>query len=234
VITQRLPANYPKLAAIDPNYEATVALRPDLVILLKSHQDAQLAFKKLGIRTLSIPNQHASDVQRAIALIGAEIGAQARANTLVEQLKHRTQAVQAAIKDQTRPRVLISIGRETATDNLAGIYIAGKDGFYDEIIELAGGVNAYQDTKVLYPQVAAEGLLQLNPEVIVDLISPVRLGTKDVTKIKQQWQRLRSLEALRQQRIHVIVGDHALRPGPRYIEFLEQLARLLHPEAFVQ
>lgn len=220
----------PKIGGyVDPNYEAVVALRPDLVIHLNSHQDAQTAFRKLRIPTLAIPHHGVADTHRAIAWIGAAGGARDRADALLDSLQRRTQAVQQAIADKPRPSVLISIGRDTATEYLAGIHVAGRDGFYAEILALAGGVNAYRAKNIAYPQVTAEGVLRMNPEVIVDLISPVRSKTKTVARIQRQWERLHTLAAVRANRIHIIVGDHALRPGPRYIVFLEELARLLHP-----
>ena len=83
-----------------------------------------------------------------------------------------------------------------------------------------------------YPQLSAEGVIELDPGVIVDLVSHIERDKKSMEKIVHQWDRLHVVRAVRDGQVHVIVGDYALRPGPRYIEFLEELTHLLHPEAF--
>jgi iron complex transport system substrate-binding protein len=136
------------------------------------------------------------------------------------------------VKDRAKPRVLICIGRDTESGQLAGLQVAGRNGFYDEIIQAAGGVNAYSDESVAYPQLSAESVVKLNPNVIVDLVNRIRPGGRTAVEITRQWDPISIVAAVRRHRVHVIVGNHALRPGPRYIEFLGELARLLHPQAF--
>ena len=219
---------------VDPNYEAIVALRPDLTILLTSHRDVKVELEKLRIPTLTTPHDTIEDIDQAIRLIGDACGVKDRAEAFRSDLQRRREAVRRSVKGRERPKVLVCIGRDTASGQLSGLYVAGRFGLYDEMISLAGGVNAYGDDKVAYPQVSAEGLLQMNPEVIVDLVSRVEPGGKSPDELRRQWRRVRSVAAVRTGQVHVIVGDHALRPGPRYIEFLEQMARLLHPAAFAQ
>lgn len=217
---------------VDPNYEAIVSLRPDLVILLTSHRDAKVELEKMGFRTLTTPQYTVNDVHEAIRLIGECCGVPEKAGPMLDSLATRTRAVRHAIEGKAAPRVLVCIGRDTASGKLAGMYIAGRNGLYDDIIEMAGGANAYRDEKVGYPQLSADGVLQLDPDVIIDLVTHITPGGETTEQIARQWDPLRPVKAVRNRRVHVIVGTHALRPGPRYIEFLEQVARLLHPEAF--
>lgn len=218
---------------VDPSYEAIVALKPDLVILLTSHQDAERELAKLKIPALTIPHETVSDIHKAIREIGDACGAADKASALLVSLEERTGAVRKTVKHRPKPRVLLCIGRDAESGQLAGMYFAGRNGFYGEIIEMAGGVNAYQDTGVTYPQLSAEGVIQLNPDVIVDLASDMNACGK-APQIAAQWDSLRTVNAVRGKRVHVIAGNHALRPGPRYAQFLEELARLLHPECFAK
>jgi iron complex transport system substrate-binding protein len=219
---------------VDPNYEQIVALKPDLVILLSSHVDAQRGLEKLGIETLVVPHATVNDIHKAILRLGAACGAKEKARDLVQGMERRIEAVGHKVKGMPRPRTLICIGRDTQTGQLAGMYIAGRHEYFDEVLELAGGVNAYRDERVAYPQVSAEGIISLNPDVIVDLVGELNPEGKTATEIATQWDRLRPVQAVRHDKVHVIVGDHALRPGPRYVRFVEELARLLHPEAFAE
>ena len=214
----------------DPSYESIVALRPDLVILLTSHDEAKRELEKLKIPTIVTPHTTAADIHEAIRLIGTTCGAEARAHELLANLIQRRQAIAQAVETSRRPRVLLCIGRDTDAGQLAAIYVAGRHGFFDQIISMAGGINAYQNEQVPYPQLSAEGVVRLNPDIIVDLVSEIRPNGKTQQEIEQQWNPLRTVPAVRDGRVHVIVGPYALRPGPRYVELLEQLAGLLHVE----
>lgn len=216
----------------DVNYEALLGLRPDLVVLLAAHHEAKAELEKMRLRTLTVPHSTIADIHTAIRLIGEACGRADQARALEERLLARSAAVQGAVGGRLRLRVLICIGRDTSADDLVGIYVAGRRGFYDEIIEQAGGVNVCPDNGIAYPQLAAEGIVQLNPEVIIDLVSSFDASPRSPEAMRRQWEQLRVVSAVRQNRVHVIAGSHALRPGPRYIEFLEQLALLLHPDAF--
>ncbi len=216
----------------DPSYEKIVSLEPDLTILLTSHRAAKAELEKLGLQTLTTPHETVADVHEAIGLIGEACGAERAADSLSTQLSRRSETVQRAVAGRDRPRVLVCIGRDTESGQLAGLYLAGNDDFYDEIIELAGGVNAYENASVAYPQVSAEGVIQLDPDVIIDLVSDMIPGNKKPEEIERQWYQLPTVSAVRNRRVFVIVGNRALRPGPRYVEFLEHMAELLHPDAF--
>jgi iron complex transport system substrate-binding protein len=217
---------------MDTNYEAILGLRPDLVVLLASNRDAQRELEKMRIPTLVTPHETIADIREAIRLIGEKCGATTAADRLLKDLTVRTEAIHRAVPDRNRPRVLVCVGRDVESDNFSGLYVAGRHTFYDEIIEAAGGTNAFSDERIAYPQLSFEGVVQMNPDVIVDLVSELKPGGKTAEEIVQQWSRFRVLNAVRQNRIHVIVGNHALRPGPRSIQFLEELAHLLHPESF--
>lgn len=216
----------------DPSYEAIVSMQPDLVILLTAHRDGKRELERLGIKTLTVPHKTVSDVHDAIRIIGDHCGAAKQAQELLKDLSDREQMVEKAISGLERPRVLICIGRDTENGQLADMYMAGRNGFYDEIITMAGGLNAYEDDEVAYPQLSAEGVLAVDPEVLIDLVSPAGEKVTDRARISAQWHQLRTLAAVKTSRLHVIGGDYALRPGPRFVQFLEEMARLLHPSAF--
>lgn len=217
---------------MDANYEAIVSLKPDLVVMLNSQRDARRELEKMNIRTLATPHETIADIHESIRLIGAACSVEPAATRLRIDLIRRTKSIQQAVQGRTRPRVLICVGRDLDSGQLSGLYIAGRHGFYEEIIEAAGGVNAFEDEKIAYPQLAAEGVMRLDPDVIVDLVSMIKPTGKSAEQIARQWEPLRTVGAVRHHRVYVIVGNHALRPGPRYIQFLEELAQILHPEAF--
>ena len=110
------------------------------------------------------------------------------------------------------------------------VYVAGRDGHIDRIIELAGGRNALDEGSARFPVVSSEGILKIDPEVIVDLV-PGLSGTElDRRTIRADWNQLAHVEAVRTGRVYVIDDDYAYVPGPRFILLVEKLARLIHPE----
>jgi iron complex transport system substrate-binding protein len=231
--------DFPDLAAkitkvggfMDPNYEEILILRPDLTILLSSHQNAKRELQKMNLRTLTVPHTFPEDVHRAIRMIGEVCGREDQADLLLNTLGNRVEEVRKAVDKRLRPRLLICIGRDIESGGLSGMYIAGKNDFYDKVIELAGGVNACTDESIAYPQVSAESVIELDPDVIVDLVNQVEAGDLTQEEIAGQWDQLPMVSAVREGRVHVVVGSHSLRPGPRYVQFLEKLAQLLHPES---
>jgi iron complex transport system substrate-binding protein len=49
---------------------------------------------------------------------------------------------------------------------------------------------------------------------------------------RQLWQRWTTISAVRHRRFHEVPSDLLNRPGPRIVQGLERLARIIHPEAF--
>jgi iron complex transport system substrate-binding protein len=218
---------------MDMNYEAIVKLHPDLAVLLTTHRDAQRELSKVKIKTLLTPHEKIADIHEAIRMIGEACAAQDAASQRLDNLTSRTEVVRRAVEKCPRPRVLVCVGRDASVNELNEIYVAGRHTFYDEIIEAAGGVNAFPDGKIPYPQITPEGVLRINPDVIIDLVTEhIGPGKKNPEQIVQQWNVVRLVNAVRKHQVFVLNDNDALRPGPRYIQFLEKLAHLLHPDAF--
>ncbi|HIC46622.1 ABC transporter substrate-binding protein, partial [Methylophaga sp.] len=102
--------------------------------------------------------------------------------------------------------------------------------FYNELLKLAGGVNVYTDTTVKVPSVSAEGIIRMNPDAIIDVFPEQKDHQSDMKQVIKQWQSLRNVNAVKQQRIYIIEHDYASIPGPRIFKLLPEMAQLLHPE----
>ena len=81
-------------------------------------------------------------------------------------------------------------------------------------------------------QVTTETLLRIAPEVIVDLRYSGEIRPDDIPAERDAWSALPSVPAVRTGRIHVLVGDEFVIPGPRVAAATAKLARALHPDAF--
>ena len=115
-------------------------------------------------------------------------------------------------------------------DRLANLLTTGRGTFLDEMLEIAGGVNIFGDLDMRYPQVSAEAIIAKRPEVIIEMMPEVKLTLKLKRQLLNQWKRFGTIPAVASGRIHFLTTDHCLIPSPRYVEIIEQVSRLLHPE----
>ena len=216
----------------DPNYEAIAALKPDIVLLLAVHDDVVRYLRELKIPYVTVRNEQVRDILDAIVTVGKVSGSEIRARELVEDISGRMEEIARKTEKTDRPRVLISIGRSPGSGSLGEVYVAGHHTFYDELITCAGGANAYSGYDIPYPALSAEGLMVLNPEIIIDLIPDLKERGLDEVDVRREWALITGIDAVKNGRIHVISADYAVIPGPRFILFLEDLARIFHPELF--
>ncbi|HZE98320.1 MAG TPA: helical backbone metal receptor [Planctomycetota bacterium] len=210
----------------DPNYEAISAARPDLAVVLPEHAEIRKELEHLGLKTLTVDHTRVPGILASIRLIGDACGVPEKAALLHARLDARIRNVGTRTRGRPKPRVLISIGRMAGDVSMNRITVCGRKGFFEELIELAGGVNAFEGG-IAFPSLSAEGLLQTNPDVIVDLWPDLKEKNLDAEKVRSQWSSIPGLKA----RIHVIGESYAMIPGPRVVLLLEDLARAFHPGA---
>ncbi len=119
------------------------------------------------------------------------------------------------------PRVFYQIG-------ISPIVSAGTNTFIHELIEMAGGENLAKGP-VPYPRLSKEKVISLAPEVFI--ITSMARGEVHA-KVKEKWQRWNTLPAIKNDRIYFVDSNVFDRPGPRLVDSLEILAKMIHPELF--
>jgi iron complex transport system substrate-binding protein len=213
-----------------PNIEAVVAARPDLVIALGFNQQAGLAHRlaRLNFNTLTVDIETIPQLFDAIEKIGTVTYKTADAHRLSERLRNNLDNISRRVADGHRPKVLYIIQIEP-------LRVAGRQTFINELIELAGGENAIAPTINKYPPVGPEQVIASNPDVIIQPVMDV-MEKADLTAGKQQlieyFDRFQSITAVSSNRIYVIDGDAVSRLGPRIDQAAETIARCLRPELF--
>jgi ABC-type Fe3+-hydroxamate transport system substrate-binding protein len=104
--------------------------------------------------------------------------------------------------------------------------VSGKDGFYSSILSLLGMKNVNAESTISLPTISPEGILALNPEVIVEVV-----GQDDPMREEDRaalWKRYPQLPAVQKERVIVLSSDYATIPGPRYVNLAEDLARAVY------
>ncbi|MCC6580479.1 MAG: ABC transporter substrate-binding protein [Phycisphaeraceae bacterium] len=215
---------------LDHSMEAMLRLKPDLVIAGEEHHDSLEQLRKLGLPILIVHHRMIGGILESIGLIGQATDSLAGAEDLAADIRGRMERVRRKVAGLPRPRVMVCLGRGMG-GGVGEIFIAGKDNFYDEIIELAGGANVFDAAIVKSPAISDEGVLRLNPDVIIDMVpSPEERGTT-AAAIAEDWKTLSQVAAVKAGRVHVLTGDYVVIPGPRFARTLEDAARVIQPEA---
>ena len=209
-----------------PNIEAVVAARPNLVMTLGFGQQKNLAerLKRIGYNTLAVNIETVSDLFSVIGQIAAATGRQRQADELVGSIKAKLNAISALVGALPKVRVLWVIQR-------VPLRVAGRDTFVNEIIELAGGENAIGQTVHKYPPIGAEQVIACGADVIIE----PEMGQENLDAQRnaalRHWSKFRNLPAVTNNRIYVL-GDTVSRLGPRLYEGTETIARCLRPHLF--
>ncbi len=203
------------------NYEAIVRLQPDVVFLLPDQLSVEKRLQSMGIRTFSIPYKTLEDILDSFGLVGQYCGVEDSAQKVSDSLRSRIEKVEKKSLKK-RPKVLISVGRNSGTGAVTDLFIAGKRTFYDDLIRMAGGENVASGESVAYPKVSAEGIVSMNPDVVVDILAIKGIDSKAALK---DWKSMDMVKAEKSGNVHVITKDYAVIPGPRIIRFFEELSK---------
>ncbi len=207
------------------NVEAIVALEPDLVIaaeintpeLVKQLEDLGITVYYLG-NPLTLEEMY-TKLETVGHLTGHNV------SDLVDSLKARVAAVDEKIAPlSARPNVFYEIDASDPSKP----YTYGPGTFGDLLITRAGGYNIGNVTTDAYPQLSLEQIVVENPSIIVLGDSMWGVTPESVLE-RAGWE---SIEAVKSEQIFPIDDNLISRPGPRLVDGLEALAKILHPDLF--
>ncbi len=210
-----------------PNVEALLAFQPDLIVVLVEQDDFIQQMEASGVKVLKLFPKDFEGTVETIRTLGRVTGAVESAEAIAADMRQRAEAVVSKVQDAPRPRVFY----ELDASDPARPWAAGPAGFYGSLIELAGGANIFADLGTTAAQVSTEQVVARDPEVILlgDTTVPLNPQTPEMVKERPGWE---GITAVRQDAILPVKADLLARPGPRLVDGLEMLAKLLHPELF--
>ena len=209
----------------NPSIESIVALEPDLV-LTDGHSDSIKQLDELEITYLVVDPKDIDDIFESIELLGRATGIERTTRKLIDDMKREIESVQEQVKDAPGVRVIYLID---ATD-LTNPWTAGPGSFVDHLINMAGGENIAARAIGAWVQISIEEIVSADPEVI---ILPGKHGTAfTVPEVLENNPAWRETNAVKEGNIYVIDGDLVDGYGPRIVQGLQELARIIHPERF--
>lgn len=206
------------------NVESVVALKPDLVILWAHQTEAIQSLESRGIAVFGVFVERFADVHREIQTLGTLTGTEERARELIKAVAQERQWVEERLQPATargRPKVYFMWAQ-------GDLETSGGNSTVDELIELAGGVNAFKPMPQEHVTVHWESVLRADPDVIVMWVNAARDPSHILSDVR--W---RSVKAVKDKRVHelpdVFTSDLWTLKYPMAVL---TLARWLHPQAF--
>ncbi|MHB1094875.1 MAG: ABC transporter substrate-binding protein [Gemmatimonadaceae bacterium] len=203
---------------LQPNVEAVLAARPDLVVLYaaEANRTAAAALRRAGVQTLSLRTDRIADLARVLRALGIAVGDTAAAQVVADSVRRSLDAV-AAHAPRQRP---ISVFWYAWPSPIITI---GAGSYLDELISLAGARNVFGDLAQPSPQVTLESVAERNPDLI--LAGPVAAGR---LRADARW---RAVRAVREGRVFVFDTSLVGRPGVRLGEGARSLRALIDAAA---
>ena len=163
---------------LDPNYEAIVALRPDIVFLTPYQRELMRDLQRLGVNTCTVLQDSLADILDSYRQIGALCNCREAAETLTAELHTCLDRMKQQTQDKTALRLLLTTGRDVRTGKLDEVYAVGHGTFLDELITLLGCENIAPGNLLEYPSVSVEGILRLDPDIIIELVADMEYDSE--------------------------------------------------------
>jgi iron complex transport system substrate-binding protein len=209
------------------NLEAITALEPDLILASGLQTPEQVkSLQDVGLTVYLLPNPMDLDGLYAnLETVAQLTGRQTEAAALIESLKARVAAVTELVAPlSSAPTVYYELD---ATDPAAP-YTAGPGTFIDALIQLAGGINIAGEMDSPWVQISSEQIVAWNPALII-LGNSAYGVTAESVAARAGWD---VLDAVKNQQIFPFDDNLVSRPGPRLVDGLEVLVKILHPDLF--
>jgi len=228
-------AVYPAMSALPKignrsmgmNLETIISLKPDLV-LLYAQKDGVITADRLsrsGIPAIIILPESMASIKAALRIIAQAAGCPERADTVIQAIDHVMSVVSA------RTDGLPAQQRKT-------VYYAGPEGFFstasgnmlqDEMISLAGGINAGHALAGFFKSISPEQFVQWNPDAVF-VCREIRSSTGKYLKKPQ----LAEVSAVKGKQFFCVPSGNAPWDFPSPLSALGVLwaAKRLYPDRF--
>ena len=206
---------------VNPSLERIVALKPDLALGTPEANRRETAdqLERLGIPLYGVTASTLEGTLASIEDLGEILGRAAQAKSLVAQMQSRIDRVEKQIEGRPKPKVLFVVWYRP-------LITVGPHTFIADVIRAAGGIPVGENLHGEWPRLSLEELLPLDPKVI---LFP---KTESFSPSTQEFQTLpgwKNLQAVKEGRMF-FVSETIMRPGPRLVDALEELAGILLSE----
>jgi iron complex transport system substrate-binding protein len=205
----------------NPDPEEVIALNPDLVLYSVGSVAAVEALEKAGLTVVALKPATIDDIPENIKMVGFITGKSQKAESLASTLGRRIDEIKNKTTNVTiKPKVYIEYWYPPP-------WAFGPNTWGHQLIELAGGINAFGDAATGWVQTTDEEVIARNPDIIISLCGAMHHASLEDIKGRPGWG---TISAVAKRAVYLIDENLFVRPGPRIIDGLETLAKILHPE----
>ncbi|MCZ2257461.1 ABC transporter substrate-binding protein [Sporosarcina sp. G11-34] len=227
--------NYPeealsvqKVGGQDMDAELVLSLLPDIAFVTKYHHTTHEAILKqyedAGI-TVVVTGSPTSfeEVYQTMEVIAKATGTTEEAEKIIDDMKERHAALQEKAKDITdKKKVWVEVS--PAPD----IFTTGKNTFMHEMLESIHATNAAEGHEG-WVKLTEEEIVVMDPDVIITTYGYYVDNPAEGVLAREGWE---EVPAIKNEQVFDVDSDTVTRPGPRLIEGVENLAKIIYPEVF--
>lgn len=203
----------------NPSIETIISLEPDL-ILVSMEGNVRNDFDKLtsfGVPVFVTNPRSLEGIYKSMTQIGELTGKKENAATLVKAMQTRADSIASKAKRLRRKSILFFV-------SLQPIIVVGKNTFLTQLIELAGGTNTAVNAASTYPTYSREAVLKDDPDLLI-FMAEVAASPAALVTLYPEWAKLK---AFKRKTVFRIDADIVSRPGPRAVDGLALLYKLIH------
>ena len=215
------PASLQKLpqvgGGLDPNIEAIMALKPDVVLMAKSSR-AHERLEALGLKVVALEPKTYADVQRVTLTLGQLLA--------VPDAQRVWRAMDAGVAAAAQSLPARVRGTRVYFEVNQGPYAASEASFIGETLNRLGVKNIAPAKLGPFPKLNPEFIVRANPDLIM-----VGQDSADGMAQRPGWH---SIRAVRERRVCIFPAEQAnvlVRPGPRMAEAARLMAQCLSDKA---
>lgn len=204
----------------NPSLEKIFSLNPTLVIGQDHYDKTLRQLNQLGIKTLTLELNTIKNIQSSIIRIAEALNTDP--SPLLLPIEKAMKAAQKA--KAKNEKILIVYG--LSLDINRGLYIAGHNIFYEDIIHLCGAQNAYDKEQLSQPVLHYEGIIELNPDKVILLHHSTTDGEVDYEKAKELWYNI-PINAAKRKEIYIMNEHHLSIPSHRVAQSITDLCEVI-------
>ena len=218
------------------NYEMLAELQPQVVLSsVRAHGvvTEQENLSGFDIEDIKLDLRHPDNMRSGIKLMGQLFSSEEKANEIIafyDKWEDFISERVGSLSDEERVKVFLEYH--------AGNYKTGAPNsrFYSQVV-LAGGINIAEElTSGEEPEVSAEWIAEMDPDIIVREASGMGYMAENTDKAKEIYDELVGREglamtkAVQNKNVHIVCGDIYSRPG--YIVGVCYMAKWFYPDLF--
>jgi len=222
--------NLPRIGGLmNFNYELIKRLKPDMVLLQYPPQDVGRKLKSMGISYGVFANETFGEIRESIRVMCGLFGHEKQCKPFFEKWDSELNAIQDKyLKAKPGPKTMVVVGREIG--KVAGLYVAGKNSFYAEMLGILQCPNAFTKSHQKYFQPSLEAIANAKPEIIIEIWAGKKFTDAQKKKLMDDWKAMKMLPAVQNNRIYIVTEDYSGIPSARAIDALKLFEGILRSD----